>query len=342
MSIARWNSHARGMSLAFLLCSFAYAASAFLASGASAKPASEWGMRAPLLRPNSEMAVAYLDGKIYVIGGYPSTRVSVNTVQVYNVASDTWRLTTPYPTPINHALAAAVDGILYVIGGQTNAGSRKEPSRYTAAVYAYDPKTEKWTPLAPMPTARSAMAGDVIDGKIYVAGGRPPRGHDFAVYDPKTDKWTTLPDLPTARNHMAAAATDGKLYVAGGRFGGGFRSEITAVLEMYDPQTNQWTAKKPMPEARSGLNGIAVNGCFHTFGGEHPGAGPNGVFPQHEVYNPKTDTWTRLADMPMPVHGVTGLAYVDGWIHLPGGGTKMGGSSGGTQHQVVRTDMQCN
>ena len=140
---------------------------------------------------------------------------------------------------------------------------------------------------------------------------------------------------------MAAAAIDGKLYVAGGRFGAGFRSEITAALEMYDPITNEWTPKRPMSEARSGLNGIAVHGCFHTFGGEHPTAGPSGVFPHHEVYDPKSDTWTRLPNMAIPVHGVTGLVYTNGWIYLPGGGTKMGGSSGSTHHQVVRVAMQC-
>jgi len=323
-----------------VLC-YALVCVGFVTWAADATPATEWGKRAPLLEPNSEMAVADLDGKIYVVGGYPSTRASVNTVQVYDIAADTWSLTTPYPTTINHASAVGVDGLLYVIGGQTNAGSRNEKSLYTSAVYAYDPGAKKWMPRAPMPTARSAMAHDVIDGKIYVVGGRPPRGHDFAVYDPKTDQWTTLPDLPTARNHIAAAGIDGKLYVAGGRFGGGFRSEITPALEMYDPKTNQWTARRPMSEARSGLNGIAVNGCFHTFGGEHPTAGPSGVFPHHEAYNPKSDTWTRLADMPTPVHGVTGLVYANGWIYLPGGGTKMGGSSGGTHHQVVRSDMQC-
>jgi len=308
---------------------------------AQAEPAPEWGKRAPLIEPNSEMAVAYLDGKIYIVGGYPSTRISVNTVQVYDIDSNSWRLATPYPTTINHASAVGLDGVLYVIGGQTNAGGQNEESRYTSAVYAYDPKTAKWTARAPMPTARSGMAHGVIDGKIFVAGGRPPRGHDFAVYDPKADKWTSLPNLPTARNHMAAAAIGGKLYVAGGRFGGGFRSEITAALEMYDPKTNKWTAKRPMSEARSGLNGIAVNGCFHTFGGEHPTAGPSGVFPHHEVYDPKADRWTRLPDMPIPVHGVTGLVYVNGWIHLPGGGTRMGGSSGSTHHQVVRPGMSC-
>ena len=306
------------------------------------KPMAEWGTRAPLIEPNSEMAVAHLDGKIYVVGGYPSTRISVDTVHVYDVKSDSWRLTTPYPTTINHASAVGLDGVLYVIGGQLSAGGRGADAGYTSAVHAFDPKTEKWTVRAPMPTERSGMAHDVIDGKIYVAGGRPPRGHDFAVYDPKVDKWTSLPDLPTARNHMAAAAIGGRLHVAGGRFGGGFRSEITAVLEVYDPATNTWTTKQPMPEARSGINGIAINGCFHTFGGEHPSAGPSGVFPHHVVYDPKADGWTRMADMPIPVHGVTGLAYVNGWIHLPGGGTRMGGSSGGTHHQVVRPGMRCD
>jgi N-acetylneuraminic acid mutarotase len=319
-------------------------AAAFLCtppSVAQTKPATEWGKRAPLLQPNSEMAVAELGGKIYVVGGYPSNRVSVDVVQVYDIKSDSWRLTTPYPTTINHASAVGINGMLYVIGGQTNAGTQNEPSRYVTAVYAYDPKTAKWIPRAPMPTARSAMAHDVIDGKIYVAGGRPPRGHDFAVYDPKADKWTVLPDLPTARNHMAAGAIDGKLYVVGGRFGGGFRSEITAVNEMFDPKTNKWMAKRPMSEARSGHNGIALYGCFHTFGGEHPTAGASGVFPHHEVYNAKTDRWTRLADMPVPVHGVTGLVYANGWIHLTGGGTEMGGSSGSTHHQAVRPGMKC-
>lgn len=305
----------------------------------AAQTAPTWDTRAPLIEPNSEMAVAHLDGNIYVVGGYPSTRASVDTVQAYNIATNSWHLTSPYPTTINHASAVALNGILYVIGGQTKAGGGS--SSYTAAVHAFDTKTATWTARAPMPTARSAMAHDVIDGKIYVAGGRPPRGHDFAVYDPKTDKWATLPDLPTARNHMAAAAIGGKLYVTGGRFGGGFRSEITANLEAYDPTTGSWTVKAPMPAPRSGLNGIAVNGCFHTFGGEHPSAGPTGVFPDHTVYNPKTDSWTRLPDMPVPIHGVTGLAYVNGLIYLPGGGTHMGGSSGSTNHQVVRTGMRC-
>ena len=76
-----------------------------------------WMERAPLLDPNSETAVAELNGRIYVIGGYPSTRVYVATVQVYDAQTDRWSYTTPVPQPLHHTMAAAVNGKLYVIGG---------------------------------------------------------------------------------------------------------------------------------------------------------------------------------------------------------------------------------
>lgn len=193
-----------------------------------------------------------------------------------------------------------------------------------------------------MPTQRSAGVAVVIDDRIYVVGGRPPRGNDFAVYDPRQDTWTTLPDLPTARNHIAAAAIDGVLYVVGGRFGGGFQSEMTDVLEVYDPATGEWTTRSPMPTVRGGINGIAANGCFYVWGGEgQTDTHPMGVFAEVEVYNPVNDAWQRLDPMPVPVHGVTGAAFVDGWVHIPGGGTAVGGSSGSTLHQVFRPEAEC-
>jgi N-acetylneuraminic acid mutarotase len=192
-----------------------------------------------------------------------------------------------------------------------------------------------------MPTARSASAVAVIGTKIYVAGGRPPRGVDFAVYDVATDSWEVLPDLPTQRNHLAAAAIDGLVYVAGGRFGGGVGSEMTAALEVYDPATNAWSARAALPAPRAGLNGIAAQGCFYTFGGEGNDSHPRGVFEQMERYDPYLDTWTALEPLPVAVHGVTGSAFLNGVIHLPGGGTERGGNSGSTHHQVYRVTHTC-
>lgn len=287
---------------------------------------SRWNTRSNLLEANSEMAVAELDGRIYVMGGYPSSRITVRTVQVYDSALNRWSLTTPLPIPLNHAMPAVANGRVYLIGGQTDAGSA-----YTNTVFEYNPGTSNWTERARMPTARSAGAAAVIGNLIYVAGGRPPRGSDFAVYDAVSNQWTTLPNLPTQRNHLGAGAIDGKVYVVGGRFEAGFSSPMTPILEVYDPASRLWTTNAPMPAARGGINTMVVDGCLFVFGGEGP---PNIVFPNMEMFMPELNRWFRLESIPTPVHGVTGAAYLNGWIHLPGGGTQTGGSSGSRIHQV--------
>ena len=314
---------------------------ALLVGTAGAAEPPRWAKRAPLPAANSEMTVVQLDRRLYVIGGYPSSRVSQRTVQVYDAGTDSWRLTTPLPDPVNHSMGAAVAGVIYLIGGQRTAKGGPAEAGFSNAVLAFDPKTERWTPRAPMPTARSGGNAAVLDGKIYVVGGRPPRGHDFALYDPGADRWTRLPDLPTQRNHMVAAALNGKIYVVGGRFGPGFRSELTNIVEVYDPATNSWSTGVPAPTVRSGINGIVALGCLYVFGGEGNPKSDVGMFAEMEVFNPRTGAWRALAPIPVPVHGVTGAAFIDGWIHLPGGGISIGGSSGSTIHQVFRVDATC-
>ena len=308
---------------------------------------SPWSTRAPLLAPNSEIAVAQLDGHIYVVGGYPASRFVVNTVQVYDIATDAWQYTTPLPAPLHHTMAAGVNGKLYVIGGETagsGATNGAQPGAFQGfvdTVYEYDPGNPGWVKKAPMPTARGGGAVAVLDNKIYVVGGRPPGGADFAVYDPARDAWTKLTNLPTPRNHLAAGAIDGKIYVAGGRFGGNVGSEMTNRLEVFDPKANTWERKADMPTVRAGVNGIAARGCLYVFGGEGNDRQHNGVFEEMELYNPKTNAWTKLTPMPTPVHGVTGSAFADGLIYLPGGGTSRGGSSGVTLNQTFRADVAC-
>jgi N-acetylneuraminic acid mutarotase len=194
-----------------------------------------------------------------------------------------------------------------------------------------------------MSTARSGGGAAVVDGKIYVAGGRPPRGHDFAVYDPGADQWTVLPDLPTQRNHLGVAAIGGGVYVAGGRFGGGVGSEMTDKLEIYDAAASVWTPAAPLPAPRAGVASVAANGCLYVIGGEGNDADPRGVFDRNELYDPATDSWRSLPAMPVAMHGLTGLAYLNGWVHVPGGATRRGvsGTDVTFQHQVFRADLAC-
>lgn len=300
-----------------------------------------WSLAAALLVPRSEQAVADLDGKIYVIGGYPPGRIPSDVVQVYDVAADSWRFGPSVPMPMHHTMAVGVGGRLYVIGGEFDGAGTGRPEVFLNTVYMLDSQAGTWTRRAPMPTARSGGGAAVIDGKIYVAGGRPPRGSDFAVYDPAADRWTVLPSLPTQRNHLAVDAIGGRVYVAGGRFGGGFNSERTSALEIYDPAANSWRAGAPMPLPRGGVAGVTANGCLFVIGGEGNPADPRGLFDQNEAYDPRTNRWQQFAPMPTPTHGLVGAAFVNGRIHLPGGAVTQGGGSGAVIHWVFRPTLAC-
>jgi N-acetylneuraminic acid mutarotase len=129
----------------------------------------QWGQKAPLIEPNSEFTLASTGGKIYVLGGYPAGRVSVKTVQVYDIASDQWSRGPDLPEVNNHGIAAAHDGVIYLFGGQTDPNTA-----YVDTVYALDTKqgeSAAWVRKASMPTKRSAGAAVVYENRTYVVGG---------------------------------------------------------------------------------------------------------------------------------------------------------------------------
>ena len=290
--------------------------------------------RANLIEPNSELALAEMNRKLYLLGGYPASRQTARTVQIYDMATDTWTLGPPLPQPNNHGMAVGVNGKIYLIGGQTTDVSE---GPYVDTVYELDPAKGQWVEKSRMPTARSSGVAVVLNNRIYVAGGRPPRGSDFAVYDPMADFWQALPNLPSQRNHLTGAAIAGRIHVVGGRLGQGLSAQMTTVHEVFDPGTGAWTTAAPMLRARSGMNGVLAQNCFHVWGGE----GPSGMFPDHDYFDPRTNQWIRLRDMPIPVHGVYGSAFVDSLIWAAGGGTNIGGNHGSLHHQVFSPSVSC-
>jgi hypothetical protein len=91
-----------------------------------------------------------------------------------------------------------------------------------------------------------------------------------------------------------------------------------------------------MLSGRSGMNGVMARGCFHVWGGE----APTGMTPLHEYYNPGTNRWSTLPNMPIAIHGVVGSAFVNDLIWVTGG-TYFGGGSGSPLNQVYRPAVSC-
>jgi hypothetical protein len=300
-----------------------------------------WAMGTAMPLARAEQAVAELNGKVWVLGGWPPGRLTSNVVQIFDPATSRWSLGPSLPQPLHHSHAAAVGGKLYVMGGETDGALTGRPGKELANTWVHDPAVGGWVARAPMPTPRSAGGEAVLDGKIYVAGGRDAGGSVFEVYDPATDKWEKLPDLPSQRNHLAMAAIDGKIIVAGGRTGPGFNTPRVDVVEIYDPKTRRWTKGAPLPAPRAGITGAAVAGCMFVFGGEGEPSHVLGLTPNTYGYDPRADRWTKLPDLPIAVHGLKGSAVVGDRIFLPGGGLTLGGDAPTNALQMYRPTMRC-
>jgi hypothetical protein len=93
---------------------------------ASPAPTSEsslpqgWSDLAPIGTPRSEVAVAELNGVIYVIGGFEASGNTSALVEAYDTAADSWSGVSPLPVALHHAAAASANGKLYVLGGFTS------------------------------------------------------------------------------------------------------------------------------------------------------------------------------------------------------------------------------
>jgi N-acetylneuraminic acid mutarotase len=174
-----------------------------------------------------------------------------------------------------------------------------------------------WTSMASMPTARGALAADVVNGMLYAVGGY--NGTALATveaYDPASNTWTSnLPPMPTARYFLAAGVVNGTLYAVGGCCSGAL---YVGTVDAYDGAT--WTAKASMPTRRRSLGVGVVNGMLYAVGGfSNSGVGTDTV----EAYNPATNTWTRKASMRVARGGLA-VGVVNGILYAVGGASRIG------------------
>ena len=88
----------------------------------SAGPQGSWSAKAALPVKLSEVAVASVGGKIYVLGGSTPDVVDLPLNQEYDPATDRWRERAPLPRGLTHAGAAGLNGKIYVVGAFTAAG----------------------------------------------------------------------------------------------------------------------------------------------------------------------------------------------------------------------------
>jgi len=158
---------------------------------------------------------------------------SVQTAQAQQQITDRWSRMADMGEPHEYQAAVAVDGKIYVVGGNTYL------TRESATFEEFDPETDTWRTLPEIPTRREFLGVAAIQNKIFAVGGITVSGDAHAtveVYDVAENTWSQVADLPTPRGWLAAVAVSGRIFAIGGMS----MDESTDIVEVYDPEADNW------------------------------------------------------------------------------------------------------
>jgi N-acetylneuraminic acid mutarotase len=143
------------------------------------------------------------------------------------------------------------DAVGFSIGDMGYMGTgRDEGFAYRNDFWQYNPVTDSWSAIAPLPGApRQYAASFVIGSKAYVFGGLlNDQGEclrELWEYDPALNSWTRRADLPgEARQSCVAFASGGRGYICTGR-----NNKTTYLKDcwQYDPETDSWKRLPDLP-----------------------------------------------------------------------------------------------
>ncbi|MEM9566964.1 MAG: kelch repeat-containing protein [Cyanobacteria bacterium P01_E01_bin.34] len=223
-------------------------------------------------------AVVGYDGQIYVFGGSTapfSGAVRTAAVLDPSAAEPKWEAIANIPAARGGATAQVLDGTIYLIGGMSQRG------RSVNWVDAYDPLTNRWNRLAPnLQTRRDNPGSAVVDGKIYVFGGRMRNAdrsvvdatlQSLEIFDPLTGEWTYGADMPTGRRALSVGTLNDRIQAIGGEAGpdnSAFRE-----VEEYDPLTDTWRSLAPITTPRHGAAFGSIDDIIYVLmGGPQAGS----------------------------------------------------------------------
>jgi hypothetical protein len=218
------------------------------------------------------------EGVIYVMGGevydeygeYMSRGEYMYSLWVYDPSADIWHLVSDPPKE-------------YPILSKYGAYMFDVPIFYVDHNYIlmYFPDYDMWDRVKNLPVEGEAVAMATDGEKLYMIGERVYNDwrhayiflEDCWMLEPY-EEWVKVAPMNLAKEYPQAVFVNGKLYV----FGSVADSEEAGTVEMYNPLTDTWTTKSPLPPLVSPGAAVVVNNKIYTFFG-------TALF----EYNPLTD-----------------------------------------------------
>ena len=247
------------------------------------------------LEEHMEAGSVRVGNKLYVIGGYQTLTRMCQKMQIFDIDAGTWTYGPELPSgfPLSHGGIASDGRFLFVVSGQP--GPACEPA--TDRAWALDMLKMIWVPMAPLPVARYTPVLEYVDGNLHLISG-------------------AIEDRETISNDHFIMRLRGKA------------DEDPSELPTLEDQV--WLKGPPVPRGGDHAGSLVLDGRIYVIGGEHGHAAMTmdaskccGTYWVHNYlycYDPRAETWERLADLPFGTsHIESQIVVVDGRIIVLGG-----------------------
>lgn len=153
----------------------------------------QWHKAAPLPFPRDHFSTAVLAGKIYVFGGEIGHDVhhrQQTDATVYDSATDSWTTLAAVPIGKSHAESSTfvLNDRVVIAGGQT------DNFQATANVVEYDPASNTWAVLPPLPRPLEGVIVQPLGDRLFVTGGYVGANSVASVASYTSNSFTGMPN----------------------------------------------------------------------------------------------------------------------------------------------------
>lgn len=247
----------------------------------------QWVRKADALRRRSEVANVVYQNKLYTFMGFGNSVLETDlSSEVYDPLTNTWKLLAPIPSGkgITHQGVVLIDNTVWHIGGRIG----KNPGPLSSEIWIYTITTDTWSkgpslkdPATGLPLPWGCCGAVLIGRTLHIFGG--------LVFNACNDQ----------ENYHLTLEID----------------------EWIKTGKASWkNERKPMPLKRCHFSSVVLAGKIYVLGGQlgHDCGQQDQNF--CHMYDPLTDTWTQLTNLPVArSHAEGGAFALDGKIYLVAG-----------------------
>ena len=159
----------------------------------------------------------------------------------------------------------------------------------------------------------------VLNGKVYVGGGKCTQMGVVMVYDPQKDEWTLLPFY--SNDYFGMAILKGQLLLIGGRHSKALKT--TNQLSMWDDKSLQWQSSflPLMPTPRCSMSVAHNDWWIVVAGGRND---KHKMLSKVEIFNVSVGEWFEVDPLPQSAEKMTAAIVGNKVVLLGGAGDTQG------------------